>query len=70
MTAKEYILSHIWKHTCTDESCSHQQMEAHQKHELWELPSEVFVNACLIHLNATHLETALEVEEVNNVAPL
>ena len=49
MIAKEYILSHIWKHSCADESCSHNQKGVHKKHELWELPSEEFVKACLMH---------------------
>lgn len=47
MTPKEYILSHIWRHECTVESCGSE--DRHKGQELWELPSEVFIQACIMH---------------------
>ena len=49
MTEKEYILRHMWRHKCTDTSCSARQQKQHAKTPvLWEIPTEIFLNACLM----------------------
>ena len=65
MEGKEYLLRHAWVHEC--------HVHCGTKHTgklLYEIPSEGFINACLISLDATHLTTGLEVDDVNSVAPM
>ena len=64
MEEKEYLRRHAWIHKC--------HINCGTKHTgklLYEIPSEVFINACLSFLEATHLTEQLKVDDMNNVAP-
>ena len=46
---KEYLLRHAWLHKCVaGVTCSSQQVPVPSSKLLYEIPSEVFINACLM----------------------